>query len=66
MPTGTVAATPSEASEFYYGVEYDWSSVDSDLTNFTGLDIPEILGEVMGAADAAGFNLVVGQLFTGS
>ncbi len=66
VPTGTVAATPSEASEFYYGVEYDWSSVDSDLTNFTGLDIPEILGEVMGAADDAGFNLVVGQLFTGS
>ena len=48
VPTGTVAATPSEASEFYYGDEYDWSSVDSDLTNFTGLDIPEILGEVMG------------------
>ena len=66
VPTGTVAAAPSEASEFYYGVEYDWSSVDSDLNNFTGLDIPEILGEVMGAADDAGFNLVVGQLLTGS
>ena len=66
LPTAPVAATPTEASEFYYGVEYDWSSVDSDLTNFTGLDIPDMLGEVMGAADDAGFNLVVGQLLTGS
>ena len=66
VPAGPVAATPTEASEFYYGVEYDWTSVDSDLTNFTGLDLPEIFGEVMGAADDAGFNLVVGQLLTGS
>jgi len=66
VPIGTANATPTEASEFYYGVEYDWTSVDSDLTNFTGLDIPEMLGEVMGAADDAGVNLVVGQLLTGS
>jgi hypothetical protein len=66
VPTGTVAATPSEASEFYYGVEYDWSSLDSDVTNFTGLDIPDMLSEVMGAADDAGLNLIVGQLITGS
>ena len=43
LPAGPVAATPTEASEFYYGVEYDWNSVDSDLTNFTGLDIPEMI-----------------------
>ena len=65
-PLSSVAAVPTEASEFYYGVEYDWSSVDTDLENFTGLDIPEILGEVMGAADDAGFNLIIGQLQTGS
>ena len=66
VPIGTANATPTEASEFYYGVEYDWTSLDSDLTNFTGLDLPEMFGEVMGAADDAGFNLVVGQLLTGS
>lgn len=65
-PLSSVAAAPAEASEFYYGVEYDWTSLDSDLTNFTGLDLPEMLGEVMGAADDAGFNLIVGQLLTGS
>ncbi len=65
-PLNSVAAVPTEASEFYYGVEYDWSSVDTDLENFTGLDIPEILGEVMGAADDAGFNLIIGQLQTGA
>ena len=66
VPAGTVAAAPSEASEFYYGVEYDWSSLDSDITNMTGLDIPDMLSEVMGAADDAGLNLIVGQLITGS
>ena len=65
-PLSSVAAVPTEASEFYYGVEYDWNSVDTDLENFTGLDIPEILGEVMGAADDAGFNLIIGQLQTGA
>ena len=66
VPLGTVAAAPTEASEFYYGVEYDWSSLDSDVTNMTGLDIPDMLSEVMGAADDAGLNLIVGQLITGS
>jgi hypothetical protein len=61
-----VAAVPAEASEFYYGVEYDWNTVDTDLENFTGLDVPEILGEVMGAANDAGLNLIIGQLQTGS
>ncbi|NCG00740.1 MAG: hypothetical protein GWP25_02995, partial [Euryarchaeota archaeon] len=66
LPAGPVAATPTEASAFYYGVEYDWSSLDSDVTNMTGLDIPDMLSEVMGAADDAGLNLIVGQLITGS
>jgi hypothetical protein len=66
IPIGTVGAAPAEASEFYYGVEYDWNSVDTDVENFTGLNVPEILGEVMDAADDAGFNLIIGQLQTGS
>jgi hypothetical protein len=66
IPIGTVGAAPTEASEFYYGVEYDWNSIDTDLENLTGLNVPEILGEVMGAADDAGFNLIIGQLQTGA
>ena len=66
LPITSVNAAPDEASEFFYGVEYDWSSIDSDLTNFTGLDLPEIFSEVMGAADDSGFNLIVGQIMTGS
>jgi len=61
-----VQAQPTEASEFYYGVEYDWTSLDSDLQNVTGLDINEMLMEIMNDADAAGFNLDIGQLTTGS
>ena len=66
LATNVNANPPTEASEFYYGVEYDWSSIDSDLDNFTGLDLPEILAEVMGAADDAGFELIIGQINTGS
>ena len=61
-----VQATPSEESEYYYGVEYDWSSLDSDLRNVTGLDIQELFTEIMQDADDAGFNLDIGQLTTGS
>ena len=64
--TSVSAAPPAEEAEFYYGVEYDWSSIDSDLNNFTGLDLPEILAEIMGAADDAGFELIIGQINSGS
>ena len=53
-------------SEFYYGVEYDWNSVNPDIENFTGLDLPEFFAEIMGAADDAGFELIIGQINTGS
>ena len=65
-PLTTVSAVPTEASEYYYGVEYDWTSLDSDLQNVTGLDIQELFSEIMEDADGAGFNLDLGQLTTGS
>ncbi len=65
-PIASVQAVPDEPSEYYYGVEYDWSSLDSDVQNVTGLDIQELFTEIMADADAAGFNLDLGQLTTGS
>ena len=65
-PIAMVQAVPSEASEYYYGVEYDWASLDSDLQNVTGLDIQELFTEIMADADEAGFNLDIGQLTTGA
>ena len=65
-PVTTVNATPTEESEYYYGVEYDWSSLDSDIENVTGLDIQELFTEIMDDADDAGFNLDIGQLTSGS
>jgi hypothetical protein len=53
-------------TEYYYGVEYDWTSLDSDIENFTGININEIFTEIMGAADDAGFNLDIAQINTGS
>lgn len=65
-PLTMVQAQPAAPSEFYYGVEYDWSSLDDDFSNLSGLNIDELLIEIMADADAAGFNLDVGQLTTGS
>ncbi|MEC8680504.1 MAG: hypothetical protein VXY14_00395 [Candidatus Thermoplasmatota archaeon] len=65
-PIALVQAVPDEPSEYYYGVEYDWSSLDSDLQNVTGLDIQELFSEIMEDADDAGFNLDIGQLTTGA
>ena len=65
-PIASVQAVPDEPSEYYYGVEYDWSSLDSDVQNVTGLDIQELFTEIMADADDAGFNLDIGQLTTGA
>ena len=64
--TSVSAAPPTEEAEFYYGVEYDWNSVNPDIENFTGLDLPEFFAEIMGAANDAGFELIIGQINTGS
>ena len=65
-PIAMVQAVPTEPSEYYYGVEYDWSSLDSDVQNVTGLDIQDLFTEIMADADEAGFNLDIGQLITGA
>ena len=65
-PLTAVQAQPTSSSEFYYGVEYDWSSIDNDFSNLSGLNINEVLMEIMADADDAGFNLDIGQLTTGS
>ncbi len=56
----------SSDTEYYYGVEYDWASIDNDLENFTGINLNEIFLEIMGAADDAGFNLDIAQINSGS
>jgi hypothetical protein len=65
-PLATVQAQPEQASEYYYGVEYDWTSLDSDLQNVSGLDIQALFTEIMDDATDAGFNLDLGQLTTGA
>jgi hypothetical protein len=65
-PLTSVQAQVESNPEYYYGVEYDWTSLDSDLQNVTGLDIQELFSEIMEDADGAGFNLDLGQLTTGS
>ena len=66
FPMTMVQAVPTEASQYHYGVEYDWSSLDSDLENLTGLDVQELFSKLMDDADDAGFNLDLAQLTTGA
>ncbi len=67
LPISNVnASAPAEASEIHYGVEYNWSSVDSDLEEFTGLDLPEVFAEIMGAADDSNFDLIISEILSGS
>ena len=65
-PLAMVQAQPTETSEYYYGVEYDWASLDNDVQNVTGLDLQALFMEIMSDASDAGFNLDIGQLTTGA
>lgn len=64
VPQGTMASTPTNVVS--YGMEYDWSDLDGDIEGFTDLDFNDILGDVMDAATSAGFDLIVGEITTGS
>jgi len=67
VASGHTNSNPENSNpEYYYGVEYDWTSLDSDIENFTGINLNEIFTEIMGAADDAGFNLDIAQINTGS
>ena len=56
----------NESNQIEYGMEYDWSNLDQDLVDMTGLDINGIIKDVMDSATEAGFNLAIGQATTGS
>jgi len=65
IPANSVA-TGSGDNSVYYGIEYDWKSLDNDFEGLTGLDINDMLKDVMDSATEAGFNLVIAEVTTGS
>ena len=51
---------------FAFGMEYDWTNMDTDFETMTGLALDEILGDVMQSADDAGIDLLILEELTGT
>ena len=64
IPTATASSDPIEHTAF--GVEYDWTNLDTDFEAMTGLPLDEILGDIMESADDAGIDLLILEEITGT
>ena len=61
-----VAADETTSEHFAFGMEYDWSDMDTDFETMTGLPLDEILGDIMQSADDAGMDLLILEELTGT
>ncbi|MGB1828079.1 MAG: hypothetical protein ACPHN0_07710, partial [Candidatus Poseidoniaceae archaeon] len=61
-----VAADETTTEHFAFGMEYDWSDMDTDFETMTGLPLDEILGDIMQSADDAGIELLILEELTGT
>ena len=60
------AAEDGTTEHFAFGVEYDWSNMNTDFESMTGLPLDEILGDVMQSADDAGIEMLILEEITGT
>jgi len=65
LPQGAVAEDGT-TEHFAFGVEYDWSNLDTDFESMTGLPLDEILLDVMQSADDAGIEMLILEEITGT
>tara|TARA_X000001036_G_scaffold234412_1_gene218875 strand:- start:1527 stop:3803 length:2277 start_codon:yes stop_codon:yes gene_type:complete len=65
LPQG-VAADETTTEHFAFGIEYDWTNMDTDFESMTGLPLDEILADVMQSADDAGIELLILEEITGT
>lgn len=65
LPQG-VAADETTTEHFAFGMEYDWTNMDTDFESMTGLPLDEILADVMQSADDAGIELLILEEITGT
>lgn len=65
LPQG-VAAEDATTEHFAFGMEYDWTNMDTDFESMTGLPLDEILADVMQSADDAGIELLILEEITGT
>ena len=61
-----VAADETTTEHFAFGMEYDWSDMDTDFETMTGLPLDDILGDIMQSADDAGIELLILEELTGT
>ena len=64
LPQGVAAEDPS-TEHFAFGMEYDWTNLNTDMESMTGLPLDEILLDIMQSADDAGIGLVILEELTG-
>ena len=55
-----------DAEPIAFGIEYDYSNINTDIESMIGLDLTEIFQEVMAAGDDAGIDLLIGRVTTGT
>lgn len=60
------AADETTTEHFAFGMEYDWSDMDTDFETMTGLPLDEILGDIMQSASDAGIELAIYEELTGT
>ena len=65
LPQG-VAAQDDTTEHFAFGMEYDWSNMNTDFESMTGLPLDDILADIMQSADDAGMEMLILEEITGT
>ena len=63
LPTSVAADEPEPIA---WGIEYDYSNLNTDLASMIGIDLQEVFQEVMAAGDDSGLDLLIGKATSGS
>jgi hypothetical protein len=63
LPTSVAADEPEPIA---WGIEYDYTNLNTDIASMIGIDLQEVFQEVMAAGDDSGIDLLIGSVTTGT
>jgi len=63
LPANVAADEPEPIA---WGIEYDYSNMNTDIASMIGIDLQEVFQEVMAAGDDSGLDLLIGSVTSGS
>ena len=63
LPANVAADEPEPIA---WGIEYDYSNLNTDIASMIGIDLQEVFQEVMAAGDDSGIDLLIGSVTSGS